>query len=119
MKRILVCDDAAFMRMYIRKIAENNGYEIVGEAENGRVAVNKFKELNPDLVMMDITMPEVTGLEALKSIKDVDSNAKVIICTAMGQQPMIMEAIKYGANDFIIKPFNEEKIISSIKSILE
>ena len=92
-KNILICDDAAFMRMMIKDILTKNGYNIVGEAENGAKAVEKYNELKPDLVLMDITMPEMDGIEALKKIKASDPNASIIMCSAMGQQAMVIESI--------------------------
>lgn len=104
-KKILIVDDAAFMRMMLKDILTKNGYEVVGEAENGAKAVEKYGELKPDLVTMDITMPEMDGISALKNIRSIDSNAKVVMCSAMGQQAMVIEAIQVGARDFIVKPF--------------
>ena len=98
--RVLVVDDAAFMRMMVKDILSKNGYEIVGEAENGMKALEKYQELKPDLVTMDITMPEMDGISAVKEIKKVDPNAKVVMCSAMGQQAMVIEAIQAGARDF-------------------
>lgn len=102
-KNILICDDAAFMRMMIKDILTKNGYNIVGEAENGAKAVEKYAELKPDLVLMDITMPEMDGIEALKKIKAADANASIIMCSAMGQQAMVIESIQSGAKDFYCK----------------
>lgn len=95
--RILIVDDAAFMRMMIRDILSKNGFEVVGEAQDGSQAIEKFKELRPDLITMDITMPEMDGIAALKEIKQIDANAKVIMCSAMGQQAMVIDAIQAGA----------------------
>ncbi|OOB77518.1 MAG: two-component system response regulator [Epulopiscium sp. Nele67-Bin001] len=117
-QRILVVDDAAFMRMMIKDIITKNGYEVAGEAENGAVAVAKYKELSPDLVLMDITMPEVDGIQAVKQIKEFDANAKVVMCSAMGQQAMVIEAIQSGAKDFIVKPFQADRIIEAIKKVI-
>ena len=103
-KNILICDDAAFMRMMIKDILTKNGYNVAGEAENGIKAVEKYKEVSPDLVLMDITMPEMDGIQALKEIKKQDAGAKVIMCSAMGQQAMVIESIQAGAKDFIVKP---------------
>jgi two-component system chemotaxis response regulator CheY len=114
-KNILICDDAAFMRMMIKDILTKNGYNVAGEAENGLKAVEKFKEVNPDLVLMDITMPEMDGIQALKEIKKIDGGAKVIMCSAMGQQAMVIEAIQSGALDFIVKPFETDRVIDSIQ----
>ena len=113
-KRILVCDDAAFMRMMIKDILTKNGYEIAGEAENGAVAVTKYAETKPDLVMLDITMPEMDGIQALKKIKEQDPSAMAIMCSAMGQQAMVIESIQSGARDFIVKPFQQERVIEAI-----
>ena len=103
-KNILIVDDAAFMRMMIKDILTKNGYNIAAEAENGKIAVDKYNEVKPDLVLMDITMPEMDGIQALKTIKGNDPNAMVIMCSAMGQQAMVIEAIQSGAKDFIVKP---------------
>lgn len=117
-KGILLVDDAAFMRMMIKDILSKNGYEILGEAENGAKAVEKYKEVNPDLVIMDITMPEVDGIQAVKEIKGIDPNAKIIMCSAMGQQSMVIEAIQSGAKDFIVKPFQADRILEAVKKII-
>ncbi|ACT02075.1 MULTISPECIES: response regulator [Paenibacillus] len=116
--RILIVDDAAFMRMMIRDILTKNGYEVVGEAQDGAQAVEKYKELKPDLITMDITMPEMDGISALKEIKKLDGNAKVIMCSAMGQQAMVIDAIQAGAKDFIVKPFQADRVIEAIKKTL-
>ncbi|MFE5319591.1 response regulator [Paenibacillus sp. NPDC056579] len=116
--RILIVDDAAFMRMMIRDILSKNGYEVVGEANDGAQAIEKFKELRPDLITMDITMPEMDGIAALKEIKQIDPNAKVIMCSAMGQQAMVIDAIQAGAKDFIVKPFQADRVIEAIKKTL-
>jgi two-component system chemotaxis response regulator CheY len=115
---ILIVDDAAFMRMMIKDVLSKNGFEICGEAENGGKAIEKYKELNPDLVIMDITMPEVDGIQAVKEIKKLNGAAKVIMCSAMGQQAMVIEAIQAGAKDFIVKPFQAERIIEAVKKVL-
>jgi two-component system chemotaxis response regulator CheY len=117
-KRILVCDDAAFMRMMIKDILTKNGYEIAGEAENGAVAVAKYAETKPDLVMLDITMPEMDGIQALKKIKESDPSALAIMCSAMGQQAMVIESIQSGARDFIVKPFQQDRVIEAIKKVI-
>jgi len=117
-KRILIVDDAAFMRMMIKDILTKNGYEVVGEAENGAKAVEKYKELNPDLVVMDITMPEVDGIQAVREIKKIDVNSKIIMCSAMGQQAMVIESIQAGARDFIVKPFQAERVIEAVRKVL-
>jgi two-component system chemotaxis response regulator CheY len=116
--RILIVDDAAFMRMMIRDILTKNGFEVCGEANDGVQAIEKFKELRPDLITMDITMPEMDGIQALKEIKKIDPNAKVIMCSAMGQQAMVIDAIQAGAKDFIVKPFQADRVIEAIKKTL-
>lgn len=118
MAKILICDDAAFMRMMIKDILTKNGYEIAGEAENGAVAVEKYIETKPDLVLMDITMPEMDGIQALKQIKSSDPGAMVIMCSAMGQQAMVIEAIQSGAKDFIVKPFQADRVIEAVKKVV-
>ena len=115
MSRVLIVDDAAFMRMMLKNILTKAGFEVAGEAANGNEAIERYKDLLPDLVTMDITMPEMDGLQALKSIKTIDPKAKVIMASAMGQQSMVIEAIQSGAVDFIVKPFNEERVIEAIK----
>lgn len=117
-KRILIVDDAAFMRMMIKDILSKNGYEVVGEAENGAKAIEKYKELSPDLVVMDITMPEVDGITAVKEIKKINGDSKIIMCSAMGQQAMVIESIQAGAKDFIVKPFQAERVIEAIKKVI-
>ncbi len=117
-KNILICDDAAFMRMMIKDILTKNGYTIAGEAENGAKAVEKYNETKPDLVLMDITMPEMDGIQALKKIKEGDPNATVIMCSAMGQQAMVIEAIQSGAKDFIVKPFQAERVLEAVKKVV-
>jgi two-component system, chemotaxis family, chemotaxis protein CheY len=116
--KILIVDDAAFMRMMIKDILSKNGFEVVGEAADGNQAVEKYKELSPDLVTMDITMPEKDGIAALKEIKAVDENAKIIMCSAMGQQAMVIDAIQAGAKDFIVKPFQADRVIEAIQKAL-
>jgi two-component system chemotaxis response regulator CheY len=117
-KGILLVDDAAFMRMMLKDILVKNGYEVLGEAENGLKAVEKYKELNPDLVIMDITMPEMDGIEAVKEIKKINQSAAVIMCSAMGQQSMVIEAIQSGAKDFIVKPFQADRIIEAVRKVI-
>ena len=117
-KNILICDDAAFMRMMIKDILSKNGYNVVGEAENGAVAVEKYSETNPELVLMDITMPEMDGIQALKKIKEKDPSASVIMCSAMGQQAMVIESIQAGAKDFIVKPFQADRVLEAVKKVV-
>lgn len=117
-KNILVCDDAAFMRMMIKDILTKNGYNVAGEAENGAKAVEKYNELKPDLVLMDITMPEMDGIQALKKIKATDPSAMVIMCSAMGQQAMVIESIQSGAKDFIVKPFQADRVLDAVRKVV-
>lgn len=117
-KRILISDDAAFMRMMIKDILTKAGYEVAGEAENGAKAVERYNELKPDLVLMDITMPEMDGIQALKKIKENDPSALVIMCSAMGQQAMVIESIQAGAKDFIVKPFQADRVIEAVKKVV-
>ena len=114
-KNILICDDAAFMRMMIKDILTKNGYTVAGEAENGAKAVEKYTELKPDLVLMDITMPEMDGIQALKKIRELDPKASVIMCSAMGQQAMVIESIQSGAKDFIVKPFQADRVLEAVR----
>lgn len=113
--RVLVVDDAAFMRMMVKDILTKNGYEVVGEAENGMKALEKYQELKPDLITMDITMPEMDGISAVKEIKKVDPNAKIVMCSAIGQQAMVIEAIQAGARDFIVKPFQPDRVLEAVR----
>ena len=115
---ILIVDDAAFMRMMIKDVLSKNGFEICGEAENGSKAIEKFKEVSPDLVIMDITMPEVDGIQAVKEIKKINSAAKIIMCSAMGQQAMVIDAIQAGAKDFIVKPFQADRVVEAIQKAI-
>ena len=117
-KNILVVDDAAFMRMMIKDILTKNGYNIAGEAENGVKAIEKYGEVKPDLVLMDITMPEMDGIEALKRIKSNDPSALIIMCSAMGQQAMVIESIQAGAKDFIVKPFQADRVLEAVKKVV-
>lgn len=117
MKRVLIVDDAAFMRVSIRNIVSKNGYEVVGEAENGAVAVQKYAELHPDIVTMDITMPEMNGLEALIAIRKADPGAKVIMVSALGQESMVRDAVMAGAKGFVVKPFKEETITAALAKL--
>ena len=116
--KVLVVDDAAFMRMMIKDILRKGGYEVVGEAEDGVKAVEKYRELRPDLVTMDITMPDMDGITAVKEIRKVDSNAMIIMCSAMGQQAMVIDAIQAGAKDFVVKPFQPERVLEAVRKVL-
>lgn len=117
MSKILIVDDTAFMRLSIRTMLERNGFEIAGEAENGKVAITKYAEIKPDVVTMDITMPEMSGIEALEAIKKYDPKAKVIIVSAMGQESLVKEAIMKGAISFVVKPFKEADIVKTIQQV--
>ena len=118
MAKILLVDDAAFMRKVIRDTLSKNGYSDLHEAVDGADAVEKFTELSPDLVIMDITMPNMDGLEALKAIRAKDGSANVVMCSAMGQESMVMDAVRSGAKDFIVKPFKPDRVLKTVTSIL-
>lgn len=118
MARVLVVDDAAFMRMLVKKILTQAGHQIVGEASNGKEAVEKYKQLKPDLVTMDIVMPEMDGITAVKEIMKIDPNAKIIMITAVGQEAKVMEALKSGAKGYIVKPFQAPKVIEEVNRVL-
>ena len=117
-KKILLVDDAAFMRKMIKDTLSKNGYTELFEAVDGADAVEKFGEIGPDLVIMDITMPNMDGLEALKAIRAADSSANVVMCSAMGQETMVIDAIRSGAKDFIVKPFKGERVLKTVTSIV-
>ncbi|MGV3489408.1 MAG: response regulator [Tuberibacillus sp.] len=117
-KRILIADDAAFMRMMIKDILVKNGFDVVAEAADGKEAFEKYQEYKPDLVTMDITMPEMDGITSLKKIREFDPQAKVIMCSAMGQQAMVIDAIQAGAKDFIVKPFQNDRVIEAINKTI-
>ena len=117
-KNILICDDAAFMRMMIKDILTKNGYTVAGEAENGAKAVEKYTELKPDLVLMDITMPEMEVIQALNKLRELDHKASVIMCSAMGQQAMVIESIQSGAKDFIVKPFQADRVLEAVRKVV-
>ncbi|WP_078546941.1 response regulator [Litchfieldia alkalitelluris] len=119
MPKILIVDDAKFMRVKLSNILKGANYEVVAEAENGREAVQLYHKYKPDLVTMDITMPEMNGITALREIIGEDPNAKIIMCSAMGQQKMIVESIEFGAKDFILKPFDDNRILEAIKRVLD
>ena len=116
--KVLIVDDAAFMRMMLRDILSKNGFDVVGEADNGKVAVQMYKDLKPDVVTMDITMPEMDGIAAVKEIKSSDPAAKVVMVSAMGQQAMVIEAIRSGAADFIVKPFQPDRVLEALGKAL-
>lgn len=118
MAKILLVDDAAFMRKVIKDTLSKSGYTDLYEAVDGVDAIEKFKELSPDLVIMDITMPNMDGLEALKTIRTNDPNANIVMCSAMGQETMVIDAIRSGAKDFIVKPFKAERVLKTVTSII-
>lgn len=116
-KTVLITDDTAFMRMTLKNVIEKNGYTVVGEAGDGEEAVALYKELKPDMVTMDITMPKMDGITAIKEIMKVDPGARIIVCSAMGQKPMVIEALSAGAKDFLVKPFDAERVVESLRKI--
>lgn len=118
MINVLIVDDAAFMRLAIKNVLEKNGFIVVGDAKNGSEAIEKYVELRPEVVTMDITMPDMTGIEALKKIKEYDLDAKVVMVSAMGQERMVKEAIVSGAKSFIVKPFKEEHIVQTLLKVV-
>jgi two-component system chemotaxis response regulator CheY len=117
--RILIVDDAIFMRKMIGDILRKEGYEICGEAENGIEAIKKYKELSPDLVTMDIIMPDMSGIDAVQEIVAIDSNAKILMVSAMGQQSLVVEAIQKGAKDYVIKPFQPSRVLEAVERVLK
>lgn len=116
---VMLVDDAAFMRMMLKDILSSNGYQVISEAENGAVAVEKYAEAKPDITIMDITMPEMDGLQAVKEIRALDPQARIIMCSAMGQQAMVIEAIQSGAKDFVVKPFQPERVLEAVAKALK
>ena len=116
--RVLVCDDAIFMRTMISDILSGAGYEVVGEAETGLQAIQRYRELKPDLVTMDIVMPDMGGIEAVREITKEDPNAKILMCSAMGQQALVVEAIQAGAKDFVVKPFQPSRVLEAVQRVL-
>lgn len=118
-KKILIVDDAPIIRLMLKDILEYNGYEVVAECGNGNEAVAKFKEFKPDLVTMDIIMPEKNGITALEEILSIDKNAKVVMVTAIDQRESLMKAIHAGASDYIVKPFEEDRVLSAVKKVFE
>ncbi|HEU4682536.1 MAG TPA: response regulator [Gemmatimonadales bacterium] len=115
---VLVCDDAIFMRTMISDILSQAGFEIVGEAESGVQAVEKYRALKPDLVTMDIVMPDMGGIEAVREICKDDPEAKILMCSAMGQQALVVEAIQAGAKDFVVKPFQPSRVLEAVQRVL-
>jgi two-component system chemotaxis response regulator CheY len=119
MTRVLIADDASFMRQMIRDIIEPEGFEVVGEASDGIEVVEKFRKLHPDLVMMDIVMPKRSGIDAVKAIKADDPGARVVMCSALGQEALVTEAIQAGAKDFIVKPFKPDAVLATLRKVAE
>lgn len=117
-RTVLICDDALFMRTMLGNILKQAGFEIVGEAENGHQAVERYKELKPDLVTMDIVMPEMGGIDAVRDIVKDDPGAKILMCSAMGQQGLVVEAIQAGAKDFVVKPFQPSRVLEAVQRVL-
>ena len=117
--RVLVADDAAFMRQMIREILEAEGLEVVGEAVDGVEAIDQFSKLHPDLVTMDIVMPRRSGIDAVKGILELDPHARIVMCSALGQETLVMEALQAGARDFIVKPFKPDNVIATLLKVLE
>jgi two-component system chemotaxis response regulator CheY len=115
---VLVCDDAVFMRTMVSDILSQAGFTVVGEAENGKQAVEKYQQLKPDLVTMDIIMPEMGGIEAVKKITQMDPGARILMCSAMGQQSLVQEALQAGARDFVVKPFQPSRVLEAVQRVL-
>ncbi len=118
MTKVMIVDDAAFMRMVIKDILTKNGHEVVAEAVDGLDAIEKFSQVNPELVFLDIVMPNMEGIECLKKIMEMDSNAKVVMCSSIGQQSVVSDAIKSGARDFIVKPFDAAKVLEVVSKVM-
>ena len=118
MASVLIVDDTLFMRASIKQMLEANGHSVAGEAANGVEAIERFAAVKPDVILMDITMPDMDGLEALRRIKEIDKNAKVVMCTAMGQQAMVAKAVELGAQQFIVKPFQADRLLAAINSVM-
>lgn len=119
MAKILIVDDAAFMRMTIRKMLEPAGHTVVAEAGTGTDGIAQYKKYNPEVALFDLTMPEMDGMSAIKQIKEYDKNARIIVCTALGQQAKIAEAIESGASDFIVKPFKQDRLLAAIDKVMD
>jgi two-component system chemotaxis response regulator CheY len=115
---VLICDDAVFMRTMISDILEESGFEVVGQAETGLQAIERYKSLRPDLVTMDIVMPDMGGIDAVREITSFDANAKILMCSAMGQQALVVEAIQAGAKDFVVKPFQPSRVLEAVQRVL-
>ena len=116
--RVLIVDDLAFIKLIIKDTLEKTGFEVAGEASNGVEAIEQYKRLQPDIVLMDITMPKMDGIQALQEIVKIDPQAKVIMCSALGQQKLIIQSIQLGAKDFIVKPFQPERVLEAVKKVI-
>lgn len=117
-RTVLICDDAIFMRTMVGDILRQAGFEIIGEAETGVQAVDKYRELHPDLVTMDIVMPDMGGIDAVREITKQDPSARILMCSAMGQQALVVEAIQAGAKDFVVKPFQPSRVLEAVNRVL-
>lgn len=117
-RRVLICDDALFMRTMLSDILQQAGFEVAGEAATGAEAVDRYRELEPDLVTMDIVMPDMGGIDAVRAIVDEFPNAKILMCSAMGQQALVIEAVKAGAKDFVVKPFQPSRVLEAVQRVL-
>ncbi len=117
-RTVLICDDAIFMRTMLKDILKQSGFEIVGEAQTGKEAVQLYAQLKPDLVTMDIVMPDMGGIDAVRAIIKEDANAKILMCSAMGQQALVIEAIQAGARDFVVKPFQPSRVLEAVQRVL-
>lgn len=118
MAKVLIIDDASFMRLSLKSMLERNGFEVVGEAENGEIGIIKYKEVSPDIVTMDVTMPKMDGVQTLKLIKEYDPKARVVMVTAMGQEQIVKQAVLSGAKSFIVKPFKEDRLVETLNKVL-
>ncbi len=118
-ENVMIVDDAIFMRTVLKKMLTEEGYEVIAEAGTGKEAISKAKEFKPDIITLDITMPEMDGVTAIAGILEVSPESKIIMCSAMGQQPMVVDAIKEGAKDFIVKPFQKARVLQAIENVLE
>lgn len=117
-KKVIIADDAAFMRMMLKKILEEGGYEVVAEAENGKTAIEKYRELKPDLIISDMVMPEKGGIDVIKEIMEEFPDANILICSAIGQQALVIEAIQAGAKDYIVKPFEQANVLETVGKLM-
>ena len=117
-RTVLICDDAIFMRTMLKDILKQAGFEVVGEAQTGKEAVQFYQQLRPDLVTMDIVMPDMGGIDAVRAIVKDDANAKILMCSAMGQQALVLEAIQAGARDFVVKPFQPSRVLEAVQRVL-